>query len=366
MKVNFVNLPGQYKEIQDAIDKDVLDILHTCQFVGGSYLKRFENALEDYTGCKHVVGVGNGTDALRIVFSSLPGSLKRKKVLMPNNTFIATAYAAVQAGLEPVFVDVDPNTYLINIDSVRNHLAFRKGEFLAVVAVSLYGQRPDMAKLKDLCWAHGVYLIEDGAQSLGATFNKQHLGAYADAATTSFYPAKNLGTIGQGGAVLTDNTEIANYVRTWINQGAQKKYEHKILGGNSRLDTIKAAQLFHALGALDGWNKKRQEVAKIYDNAFEHRSPGKQVGSTHVYHLYEYRCDSPKHRDHVAIALTNADIAFGYHYPEALSETGLFGSATTPVCEALSERLISLPIHPCMTKEQANLVVEAVNSVEAE
>ena len=361
--IPFVDLPAQYAPIQEDIERDVLDILRGCFFVGGKYLERFEEALADFVGVKHCVGTSSGTSALSVALQAL-GVGSGDRVIVPVNSFIASAFAVNHTGARPAFVDVLPDTYLINPRKVELYL--RQNRISAVMPVHLYGQMADMKALKRICQNSGAYLIEDAAQAIGATQGGEHVGVFGDAACTSFWPSKNLGTIGQGGAILTNNTELAAKARSIVNQGSVSKYDHKYLGGNYRLDTIAAAQLFHALKCLPFWDEARRAIAQRYDAAFgQECSPRIGEGNLHSYHLYEYRCRSPRDRDLLEKRLKAAGIAYGFHYPHLISESPVYGNSGGvfwPTAQVLTKRLISLPIFPTMSDEQVCEVIEAVLS----
>jgi dTDP-4-amino-4,6-dideoxygalactose transaminase len=371
MKVPFVDLKAQYAEIQEDIEKDVLDVLRSWWVVGGPQVQAFEEELGEFLGGQHVCGVSSGTDALVLALESLTSSLvtkPKKYILCPSNTFIASAFAIRRAGFEPLFVDPAPDTYLLDPTSVRNALLSSHGKDIAgVMCVHLYGQMCDMQALCDLTWAHNIWLIEDSAQAIGATQNTLiSPGMYGHIGCTSFYPAKNLGTCGQGGAVFSTDKALIDHVRTIANQGGSKKYEHATLGGNYRLDSLMAAQLRHALKKLNEWDDKRVAIAARYDEAFGRRAPLVVPGNTHVYHLYEYQCDDSKHRKQLMETLASADIACGLHYPNYVSNEAPFRDSLRLIQlrPRLCDKLLTLPMFPTMTDEQVEYVIETVNAHE--
>ena len=359
MTVPFVDLRSQYAPIQEAIEADVLDVLRSWWVVGGPYLSKFEEEFAAFNGVEHAIGVSSGTSALEVVLRSLnigPGDL----VVVPANTFIATAYAVSAVGATPVFVDVCEDTYLLDPEKVAAVLRTRK-EVKAIIPVHLYGQMADMEAFTHLARWFGVSLIEDAAQAIGAQRDNIKIGQLSDAACTSFYPAKNLGTCGQGGAVLTNNSNIASFCRQYIDQGSVSKYNHTMFGHNHRLDSIKAAQLRHALKELHGWNASRRWVAARYDKAFGSRAPAVANGAYHVYHLYEYRCDSNEDREGLMAHLGLSGVACGLHYPRpAFDCPGYSGEA--PITDKLTTVLLSLPIFPTMTDDQVDQVINAVQA----
>lgn len=366
--IPFVDLPRQYAEIASDVEPDILDCLRKCSYTGGHYLERFERSMCNYLGVNHVVGVSNGTDAIMLACEAL-NIRTGDYVLVPNNSFIASAFGVSRSGATPLFVDCHPDTYLMDFDHaeriLQNHL--KRKRIKAILVVDLYGQMPDLEKFQELAKKYKIYLIEDAAQAVGATYRGKHVGAYSDAATTSFYPSKNLGTIGQGGAVITNDTIVARKIRAIINQGSEKKHNHICLGGNYRLDSLMAAQLYHALKKLEDWNDSRRAVAKIYnDNFTADQRPTQNPNSKHIYHLYEFKCRSGAERDRVEKELLQSQIGYGFHYPHLISDTPMYanlGVLETPVAYDLRDRLISLPMHPFLTEDQVLEVALTVQSV---
>jgi len=360
MTIPFVSLIEQYKEIQADIEEDVLYILRNCDFVGGHFVERFEKSLADFLGANYAIGLSSGTDALMLAMEALSIGPK-DQVIVPVNSFIASAFAISRCGAKPLFVDVDPDSYLLDLEQVEKVIKKNK-KVKAIMVVHLYGQMPDMEALVDLAKQRKVYLIEDGAQAIGATYNGKSLGFYSHIATTSFYPTKNLGTCGQGGAVIVNDKTIADRVRTIANQGSRSKYEHTCMGGNYRLDSIMAAQLYHALKKVPDWNTQRRRIANHFNNTFTpSQRPIERPNSRHSYHLYEYKCSSTDMRNALALRLKSWGIGFGFHYPTIITETPMYKDwAETPVAFDLSRRLISLPMFPTMTEHQANQIVDSV------
>jgi len=335
--------------------------------VGGPYVTSFEKQLGEFLGGQHVCGVSSGTDALVLALEALAHSVHKPKkyIICPTNTFAASAFAIKRAGFEPLFVYPSPDTYLIDPKTVRHVLLGQHGQNVAgIMCVHLYGQMCDMTALTNLAWAHDVWLIEDSAQAIGATQNQViRPGTYGHIGCTSFYPAKNLGTCGQGGAVFSTDKTLINSVRTISNQGGSKKYEHKWLGGNYRLDSLMAAQLQHALKQLNGWDDKRIAIAEKYNAAFGKRAPVVASGNRHVYHLYEYECDDKKHRAALMDKLNTMDVACGLHYPEYVAnESPFLGCIESYGHLRWCDRLLTLPMFPTMTDEQVQYVIQVVNS----
>lgn len=360
--VPFNNLKEQYASIQPLIEADVLSVLRECQFVGGQYINNFEQALAAYTNNKHIVCCSNGTLAIELMLRAA-GVGPGWAVLIPSNTFIATAYATTNIGAYIFFVGFDKD-HLISLEDVEFLLPFFKHGKVAVIGVDLYGQRVDFAKFKTITDKYEALLFEDAAQSIGCL----DIGKDVVAASTSFYPGKNLGTIGHGGAVITNNTDLSITIRKMVNQGGLTKYQHDILGGNYRLDNIKAVQLQHALSILPWITSSRQAVAKRYRDSLGH-----SIGSpiNHVYHLYEFKCDSLQQKERILCSLNNARIEYGQHYPLLITETEPFKNVSRysnylkhPELSLENQLLISLPIFPTITEWQLDYVIQTVmNSI---
>ena len=359
--VPFVNLHAQYSELQHLVEPDVLNVMRTGEFSGGFYLERFEDALASYLSIMNVVGVSNGTDAITVTLQALNIGVN-DRVIIPNNTFVGTAFGVSRSGAKVVLCDVNPLTQLIDLDQVTDLLKNNKRKKIkAVIGVDLYGQMGHWEELQNICWKYGVYFVQDAAQSVGSTRNKKHVGFYSDMATTSFYPTKNLGGIGQSGAVITKNKIFADRVRLIINQGSKYKNIHEVMGGNFRMDNIIAAYLFHALKKLDSWNEKRQKIAKMYNESFDCESrPVEYPNSRHIYHVYSYKCADFQERNFLANFLTKDGITYGCHYPNLVSDTKVYAGAVTPVAEELKNKIISLPIFPHMDLYQVSQVVGSV------
>lgn len=365
--IPFVNLVEQYSQIAEHVEPDLLTCLRKCQFVGGHYLDRFELHLGHYLGVNNVVGVSNGTDAIMLALEAL-GVGQGDYVLCPNNSFIASAFGISRAGAKPILLDVNPDTYLLDVDKVEHILKYngKRKRIKAILVVHLYGQMPDMERFRELAKQYKVFLIEDAAQAIGSTYKGYSVGFFSDIATTSFYPTKNLGTIGQGGAVITNDTTLANTIRTIINQGSEKKYQHVCLGGNYRLDALMAVYLYHALQKLNDWNDRRRDIAKIYNDEFSaEERPTQQPCSKHIYHLYEYKCKTGEIRDKIEKEFTKREVGFGLHYPNLISDLAMYHelSLPTPVANELRNRLLSLPMFPTMTDVQARTVIEAIREI---
>lgn len=363
--IKFVDLQAQYADVENELVEGIRGIIHSGAFVGGKPLEEFEAALATYVGTKYAIGCCDGTAALKLALLAAgmhPGDL----AIVPTNSFIATANAVVHAGGVPVMADCDPYTYLIDLGQVEE--ALKKQRIRFVLPVHLYGNPCPMVELLALCDKYGAQVIEDNAQAMGARVNGQRTGSFGLAAGTSFYPAKNLGAFGQGGAVMTNDAELARKVRCYVEQGqGGKRYHHDVVGYNDRLHTIQAFVLGKLLPRLDNLNARRLVVANHYAARLPFaRVQRRTTDSIPVYHLFEFRCDSLEQRDALALALKQQGIGFGYHYPLPIHKQKAYpdcNGLSLPVAEHLADTLISLPIHPFLTEEEVDRVTVAVKAV---
>lgn len=365
MTVPLVDLAAQGAEIAEEVMPRLEHILRAGTFVGGPAVAEFEQAYAAYIGVSHCVGVGNGTDALELALRAAgvgPGD----EVVMPANTFIATAEAASRIGAVPVLVDVDREHLLIDPRLVEHATTPRTR---AVVPVHLFGQTAPVERLTDLAAASAVVVVEDAAQAQGATRAGRPAGALGLAAGTSFYPGKNLGAAGDAGAVLTDDAELAQRVRAIAGHGSLTKYVHDVIGVNSRLDAMQAVVLRAKLRRLDRWNAARRAAALRYDQLLAGvpgvRVPVTDPDNVDVWHLYVVQVDE---RDRVAEELAAAGIGVGIHYPTPIHLTGAYAGlgysrGDFPVAEAAAARILSLPLHPHLTVGQQEQVVTALARV---
>jgi dTDP-4-amino-4,6-dideoxygalactose transaminase len=354
MSIPLVDLQAQQAEIADEIEPLVLAALRGGGFIGGPHVAAFEEAYAAFVGVQHCIGVANGTDAVELALRAV-GVSAGDEVIMPANTFIATAEAASRIGARPVPVDVDPDHLLISPDAVAAAVTERTR---AIVPVHLFGQAAPVEALEPIAAAAGVAIVEDAAQAQGASRNGRRAGSLGRIAATSFYPGKNLGASGDGGAVTTDDEELARLVRLMGNHGSAVKYRHEVVGTNSRLDSIHAITLNAKLARLERWNAQRQAAADRYAELLADlpgvRVPGSMPGNCDVWHLYVIRLDN---RDAALAALNAAGIGAGLHYPDpwhltpAYAHLG-FGPGTAPVAEEAAHRILSLPLYPHLTQEQ--------------
>ena len=366
--VKFVDLITQY-ESSDMLSvfKDIKDLLSTSSFVGGTALSNFEENAANYCGVKHAVGVGSGTDALILALKSA-GIGEGDKVLVPANTFIATAMAVSHVGAEPVFIDVDPDTYVITSDTIRAGLL--DDSVVAVIPVHLYGNAVDMDAVMQVADENNLKVIEDCAQAFGTFYNGKCVGTFGVAGCYSFYPAKNLGGLAQGGLVITNDDSLATDVRCFGNVGRANGswFEYDRIGYNSRLDPINAVFLDNGLKYIDFWNKNRREIAALYNELLSDivpiKVPVETVDAQHIYHLYELNCLNKTTRDLLKEFLTNLGIGTGLHYPVPCHKQPIYKGALQvtdlSVSESLADSLISLPMHPFLKESEVHEVCDAV------
>jgi dTDP-4-amino-4,6-dideoxygalactose transaminase len=364
--VPLVDLQVQHRQVAAEIEEGWARVVAEGSFVGGPDVGAFEEEFARFSGARHCVGVANGTDALELALRARgvgPGD----EVIVPANTFVATAEAVSRTGADPVLADCDDEHLLVDPAAVAAKVGPRTR---AVMAVHLYGQMAPLAALSDAVPA-GVDLIEDAAQSQGATQHGRPSGSVGVAAGTSFYPGKNLGAYGDGGAVLTSDEPTAGTVRALGAHGGTRKYTHDLIGMNSRLDTLQAVVLRAKLRRLDAWNEQRRAAAHRYDVLLSGvagvRLPATAPGNVPVWHLYVVRVAE---RDRVLARLVEAGIGAGIHYPQPVHLLGAYGHlgrrGEFPVAEAAARRLLSLPLFPGITAAQQGRVVEVLTAAVAE
>lgn len=366
MSVPFVDLRAQYAQIREQVDEQMHEVLDRATFVGGPQVVAFEEAFAAYVGVRHAIGVANGTDALLLALKAFgvgPGD----EVITAANTFIATAEAIVHAGARPVFVDIDPRTYTLDVSGIERAITPRTK---AVIPVHLYGHPAELTPILEIAHRHGVPVIEDAAQAHGAEYRGRRVGAWGHAACFSFYPTKNLGAFGDAGAVVTNDDRIALTVRKLRDHGSLKKYEHDLIGYNSRLDALQAAVLRVKLKYLDQWNEMRRENARVYDNSLS-EVPGIVMPLTldeskHVYHLYVIRVERGS-RDDLQQYLRVRGIQTSIHYPEPLHRTAPLGhlryqEGDFPVAEMCAKAILSLPMYPGLEKRLIEYVARHVRN----
>ncbi len=357
-QIAFLDLAAMHAPLREQLDKIWNDTLTNSAFIGGGAITAFEQEWSQYCGTEHCIGVANGTDALELVLAGLgvgPGD----EVIVPANTFVATAEAVVTVGATPVFVDVDPGTLLISAEHIAAAIT---PTTRAVMVVHLYGQVPDMNAILAVTDAAGVHVIEDSAQAHGATYDGRIAGGFGIAATFSFYPGKNLGALGDGGAVVTDDEALAEEIRTLANHGRGNHLLHTHRGRNSRLDGLQAAALSVKLNELDRWNQHRRLVHARY---LDRLADSVEMLATlplgePVHHLEVIRLDD---RDGMRDALARRGIQTGIHYALPCHKHPAFAEFDThpiPVAENAAGRQLSLPMHPTLTMAEVDVVADTI------
>lgn len=360
MKIDFANLQYQHELYKDEIENAILKVARNCNFIMGNEVQELEKSLQEFTCAKYAVSCSNGTDALLLAMMALdikPGD----EVITTPFTFIATAETIVFLGATPIFVDIDEKTYNINPNLIEEKITPKTK---AIIPVSLYGQPADMDKINQIARKHNLKVIIDGAQSFGSTYDGITDSALADISTTSFFPAKPLGCYGDGGAVFTNDEEIANKMRSLRLHGQSKRYHHKYIGMGGRLDTIQAAVLNVKLKYYPKDLAKRAEVASKYTKALENKDnlilPYVDNKATSAWAQYSIRV---KNRDEVQNRLKEARIPTAVHYPMPLHLQECFlylgyKKSDFPISEIVSEEIMSLPMNPYVTDEEINYIVE--------
>lgn len=370
-RVPFLNLPDLHGPLKEEILAMVSTALDSASFIGGPQVAAFEEEFASYCEISHCIGVSSGTDALRFALMALDVGPGDTVITVPN-TFIATTEAISQVGAEIAFVDVDPDTVLMDPKALRRAAEDLQGKAKAVIPVHLYGQTADMDAINEVARDFGLKVVEDAAQAQGARYKGRVAGALADAAAFSFYPGKNLGACGEAGAVTTNSAEVAKKVSMIRDHGQAKKYHHDIEGYNGRLDAIQAGALRIKLKVLDDWNASRRTSSSAYDAAFTGFEKVTPVsigeGNTPVRHLYVVHVDD---RDALAAHLDERGVDSALHYPISLHLQDCYkgmglGLGSFPVAEKSASSLLSLPMFPGMTDEQVQRVIEAVSEYEGQ
>ncbi|GIJ94864.1 cell surface polysaccharide biosynthesis protein [Capnocytophaga stomatis] len=370
-KIQMVDLNGQYQQIKEQIHSSFNEILDSTAFINGPQVHAFQKELEDYLGVKHVIPCANGTDALQIAMMGL-GLKPGDEVITADFTFAATVEVIALLNLTPVLVDVYDDTFNINIEAIKKAITPKTK---AIVPVHLFGQPADMESIMEIAKEHNLFVIEDNAQAIGADFTwsdgrKQKVGTIGHVGATSFFPSKNLGCYGDGGAIFTNDDALAHTIRGIVNHGMYVRYHHDVVGVNSRLDSLQAAVLRAKLPHLDTYNKKRQEAAKKYTDALKNNpniiTPFTAKGYDHVYHQYTLRITNGK-RDELAKVLSENEIPFGIYYPIPLHlqkayADKRYNEADFTVTNQLVKEVISLPMHTELDDEQINFITGVINS----
>ena len=371
-KINMVDLNGQYRKIRWQVNREIKKVIKSSSFINGPSVKEFQSNLENYLGVRHVIPCANGTDALQVALMSL--NLKKgDEVITTNFSFASTIEVILLLGLKPVLIDIDPKTFNLNTSLIKSKI---NDKTKAIIPVHLFGQTCDMEKIVEIANKYNLYVIEDNAQALGSKYKfsnskKQFAGTIGDISTTSFFPSKNLGCYGDGGAIITNSDNLAYKLRGLVNHGMYERYYHDEVGVNSRLDSIQAAILNVKLKYLDKYNNRRQHSAKLYNealNKFESiETPFVESDpDTHVYHQYTLKVKDGK-RDDLAEHLLNNNIPFGIYYPLGFHEQKAYKQEFTndkdfPVTNKVKNEVISLPMHTELSKSQIKYITNTISS----
>jgi UDP-2-acetamido-2-deoxy-ribo-hexuluronate aminotransferase len=366
-KIRMVDLQTQYLSIKPEIDEAIQHVLNSTAFIQGEQVQEFAKALAQYIGAKAAIPCANGTDALQIAMMALeykPGD----EVIIPVHTYVATAEVIALLSLTPVFVDVDESTFNLDVKQLESKITSKT---VAIVPVHLYGQCANMEAILEIARRFNLHVIEDAAQSLGANYlfkdgRKMQAGTMGIIGTTSFFPSKNLGCFGDGGALFTNDTMLAEKIKMIANHGQKQKYHHDVIGINSRLDTLQAAILIVKLKYLKEYEQKRNDAAAFYDNNLKEISqiqiPHRSSFSTHVFHQYTLRVEK---RDELKSHLEQRGIPTMIYYPMPLHfqnayKRSDYGEGSFPITERLSKMVISLPIHTEMKVEEQEFICNAI------
>ncbi len=370
-KIQMVDLVSQYENIQEEIDTAVLNVIRSAAFINGPEVKSFQSELENYLGVKHVIPCANGTDALQVAMMAL-GLKPGDEVITANFTYVATAEVIALLQLTPVLVDVDPDTFNIDVAAIENAITPKTK---AIVPVHLFGQSAPMDEIMALAKKHNLYVIEDTAQAIGAVYThsdgrKSKAGTIGDVGATSFFPSKNLGCYGDGGAIFTNDDALAAKIRVVTNHGQTRQYYHDEIGVNSRLDSIQAAILRIKLRHLDAYAKARNKAALYYNQSFKGipqlKTPVKAENSTHVFHQYTLVVQDAN-RDELRQYLMDRDVPAMIYYPVPLHlqkayRDQRYSEGDFPVTEELCQKVISLPMQTELDDEQLTYITETVKS----
>jgi dTDP-4-amino-4,6-dideoxygalactose transaminase len=376
-----VDLQTQYEFIREQVDSSVLEIFKKGTFINGPSVKEFQSQLEDYLNVKHVIPCANGTDALQIALMSLdlkPGD----EIITSNFTFAATVEVIALLKLKPVLVDIEEDTFNINCDEIIKAIT---NKTKAIIPVHLFGQVANMDKVMEIAKSNNLFVIEDNAQAIGAVYNSnKKSGTIGDLGTTSFFPSKNLGCFGDGGAIFTENDDLAHTIRGIVNHGMYKRYHHDVVGVNSRLDSVQAAVLKAKLPLLDQYNERRKKASILYTSNFRDNKNlitpiVKGNSESHVFHQYTLRVLNGK-RDELSKFLNDHKIPHGIYYPiplhkqkaylnrehenwfkKLLNNTKDYNDEDFKVSIMMSKQVISLPMHSELDEEQINFISQKVN-----
>ncbi len=371
-KINMVDLNGQYRKIRWQVNREIKKVIKSSSFINGPIVKEFQKNLQEYLNVRHVIPCANGTDALQIALMAL--DLKKgDEIITTNFSFASTIEVILLLGLKPVIVDIDPRTFNIDPSLINNKITERTK---VIIPVHLFGQSCRIEEIIEIANKNNLQVIEDNAQALGSQYKfsnseKQMTGTIGDIGTTSFFPSKNLGCYGDGGAIFTNSDNLAYKMRGIVNHGMYERYYHDEIGVNSRLDSMQAAILNVKLKYLDKYNKSRQQSAHLYNQAFEKvekiQTPFVESDiDSHVYHQYTLKVPS-EFRDSLAEHLSKNNIPFGIYYPLGFHEQKaykqeFFSDKDFPITNKIKDQVISLPMHTELSRKQINHITNTIIS----
>ncbi len=363
MKIPLIDLDAQYQALKPEVDEAIQKVLESGTFILGPEVAAFEQEVAEYIGVRHAVGVASGTDALHLSLRAL-GVGHGDEVLLPAFTFFATAGAVLLTGAKPVLVDIDPDTYCIDVRLLEEKISSRTK---AVIPVHLFGHPAEMEAIGEVAEKHGLYVVEDNAQAIGAEYRGRQTGGLGHVGCLSFFPSKNLGAYGDGGMIVTDDSQLAEHVRKLRTHGWSRKYYPEFLGYNSRLDELQAAVLRVKLRHLDSWNEKRRSLAHGYTSRLSGRgipTPQEAPGAVSVFHMYVIEVDE---RQKVIEDLDAAGIGTSVYYPYPLHLVPAWSELSDragdfPMAERAADRSLAIPLYPEMTEPQLDYVADALGS----
>lgn len=357
-QVPFIDLQREFNKIGDEISSRIKKVIENGRFILHDEAAAFEDEFSTYVGAEHGIGVNSGSDALYLALQGI--NIEQKEVILPSHTFISTADAVVRNGGIPVFVDIDPKTYTIDPNEIKNHV---NKDTAAIIPVHLYGHPADMDPILEIAQEYDAAVIEDASQAHGATYKGKPVGSFGDMACFSFYPTKNLGAYGDGGIVVTSNDLFANEIRKMREYGSSEKYRYESIGINSRLDEVQAAVLRYKLSRLDEFNTQRQKLAHTYDDLLKGvENPTSTQDADHVFHLYVIESDK---RDELQNYLENHGIQTLIHYPTPIHEQPSYKNigmrGDLEITEEVTDRILSLPMYPWCRAEEVEYVSEIIS-----
>lgn len=363
MKIPYLDLGRMHEPLKEQFEQVYHNVMDAQWFIQGNYCQQFEKAFAEYCGVKHCVGVGNGLDAIRIILQAMDIG-EGDEVIVPANTFIATVLAITYVGAKPVFVDADAETYNIDFEQIESKITSKTK---AIIVVHLYGCIAEVDRLDELKQKYHLKVIEDAAQGHGAMLGDRRAGSLGDAAAFSFYPGKNLGALGDGGGVVTDDEELAERIRAIANYGSKEKYVHIYKGCNSRLDELQAGFLAVKLPCLEAWNEERRTIARRYNAEIKNEKlklPVWSGGKDHVFHIYPILCEN---REDLIAYLNEKGIATNVHYPTPIYEQGAYKEFINekdnyPVTGRICAQEVSIPLYPGLTSDEQDYIIACLNA----